>query len=156
MKEKRFAIFNKREELIAFSDSYDLVMLFVSMHKNLCKGCTVDKISKSKYLKLLDSHHELLIVEINDIIIREKDMSMFLKMQKEEISTMTSITIGLHRMIAWNTLSEKETKLALKTIRMINNYLDDEELLSKSSGIVDTVLNTDIADIDEMIRKMTH
>lgn len=150
----KYALVNtKKKEIVAISDDYQILIKFMSRHRYICQDSVVREIKKKVFDEMLIRYDGMYLVEVDDIVIRQQDMGIFIKLKDEETISIANTIRGIERIIDWNSLKPKEKDKLEDTLSILYKYFDMEKKLLKKSGISD--MCSDVYYLDNL-RDMEH
>lgn len=144
---------NKKKEIVAISDNYEILVTFMSNHRYICEDSVVRELKKRVFDEMLIRYEGLYLIEVDGIIIRQQDAGIFFKLKEEEQTSLGLTIKGLERLIDWDTLKLKERNKLESALHVLYKYLDVEKKLLKKSGISE--MCSDIYYLDNL-RDMEH
>ena len=150
----KYALVNtKKKEIVAISDDYQILVKFMSRHRYICQDSVVRELKKKVFDEMLIRYEGLYLVEFDDLVIRQQDMGIFLRLKDEETMSIANTIRGIERMVDWNSLKPKEKAKLEDSLSVLYKYFDSEKKLLKKSGISD--MCSDIYYLDNL-RDMEH
>lgn len=145
----RYALVNTfKREVIAISDDYQLLVKFMSYHRFICKQSVVREVKKKVFDQMLIRFEGLYLLEIDGVVVRQQDADLFIKLKKEEQTSLGLTIKGLQRIVDWGSLKKKEKDKLESALKVLYKYIDDEDKLLEKSGLVD--LCSDIYYLDNL------
>lgn len=150
----KYALVNtKKKEIVAISDDYQILVKFMSRHRYICQDSVVRELKKKVFDEMLIRYEGMYLVEFDDIVIRQQDMGIFIRMKDEETMSIANTIRGIERIVDWNSLKSKEKDKLEDALSVLYKYFDTEKKLLKKSGITD--MCSDIYYLDNL-RDMEH
>ena len=150
----KYALVNtKKKEIVAISDDYQILIQFMNYHRYICRDSVVRELKKKVFDEMLIKYDGLYLVEFDNIVIRQQDIGIFLKLKDEEAMNLSTAIMGIQRVLNWDSLKNKEKSKLEGALQVLYKYFDDEKKLLKKSGISD--MCSDIYYLDNL-RDMEH
>lgn len=132
-----FILLNIREnEIVALTDDYDLLIRFMTAHTHTCKKCIVRQVKKKEFEENIYRYEELQLADIDNIILRFKDIDTFTSLKNDEMSSVINTIIGIDRVSKWN-IKKKEIVVLEDAMKILFKYMDNGDKLINTSGIRD-------------------
>ena len=150
----KYVLFNiVKKEIVAICDEYPLLVKFMSHHRYICEDSVVREVKKKVFDEMLIKYDDLYLVEIDNIVVRQQDVGLFLRLKDEETASIGNSIRGIERMLEWNSLKKKERNKLQEALTVLYKYLDVEKKLLNKSGIVE--ICSDIYYLDNL-REIEH
>ena len=146
---RNYVLFNTvKKKIVAICDEYSLLVKFMSHHRYICEDSVVREVKKKVFDEMLVRFDDLYLVEIDNVVIRQQDVGLFLKLVDEETASVANSIRGIERMLEWNSLKKKEYNKLQEALTVLYKYLDVRKKLMGKSGI--TEICSDIYYLDNL------
>lgn len=126
---------NRKSEIVALSDEYELLIQFMINHEYICRKCVVRQVKRKEFEECLQTCADYYLCDVDGLAIRQKDIGTFLRLKDEESSNLINTMLGIRRLVEWGTLKKKEKETLLNAMKILVKYMDDDEKMLKRSGI---------------------